>query len=135
MAGTVSIGCKIPNGIVMRLHQYVEQDVPLLGGGFQKQKIALPTGKEITLKGWARKMNEAPALLIDGYCAINSEVDADFWAQWLEQNKNAQYIKNGMIFAVSNDKSAIAKAREEVERRSGMEPLDPDKLPSGMKVA
>ena len=59
-------------------------------------------------------------------CALTFGVDADFFEQWLEQNKNSDYVKNKMIFAQEKIEDAKAEAAENKSRDSGFGPLRPD---------
>lgn len=52
-----------------------------------------------------------------GY-ALTKNVDADFFALWLEQNKDAPYVQNKLIFAMPNATDADACARETKSARS-----------------
>ena len=60
---------------------------------------------------------------IRGGYALTPGIPSDFWEIWLEQNKNADYVTSGMIFAFPDMESAKAKANEQKDLRSGLEPL------------
>ena len=54
----------------------------------------------------------------------------DLWEKWLSQNKDSMIVKNGLIFAHSDQASVEAEGREKEACKSGLERLDPNKLPS-----
>jgi hypothetical protein len=51
-------------------------------------------------------------------------VPADFWAKWLEQNREGALVRNGMVFAHGSDTAGMA--REYRDMKSGLEPLHRD---------
>ncbi len=106
MAGTVTVGCKLPNGLHLEL------------GG---QRFA-------TLRG-------TNAAEIVGGHGITRDVDADLFAGWMEQNKDLPMVKNGFIFGSAKTSDVIAEAKEHVDEKTGLEELDPNALPKGLEAA
>ncbi|HUJ38594.1 MAG TPA: hypothetical protein VLW88_13060 [Hyphomicrobium sp.] len=53
-------------------------------------------------------------------------VDEELWLKYAEQNKDADLIRNGIVFAFPSEKKDHPKgrAKEEAERKSGLEPLE-----------
>jgi len=87
MAGKVTIGCRMPNGLQL--------DVP-----------GLPS---VTLAGKNHQWSEDfPFLDSAGY----TEVDADFWAKWAEEHKTYPPLRDGLIFQAKNLTDAKAMAAE-----------------------
>lgn len=133
MAGTVSIACKVPNGLLLRLFDMVEVDVPVMGGGTKTVKEGRPRaradGQEINIKinGPATPFGVAPKCLIVGGYAITPNVDADIWAEWLSQNKSSDMVKAHMIYAHEKPEYANKMAVERKELQSGMHPLNPER--------
>ncbi len=105
MAGTVTVGCKLPNG----LH---------LDHG----------GKRVTLKG----INSSSVLNGHG---ITHGVDKDFFEAWMKAHKDDAPVKSGLIFAHASESSVRDEAKEKEKSKSGFERLDPDKPAPGIKKA
>lgn len=139
MAGeTVTVACKLPNGLVLRLFRPKEMSVPILGGGFRSETQFVDTGESLTLNGWAHRQNMAPQVQIigqNGGYALTHEVPKAFWDKWLEQNKDSDFVKNGIIFA--HEKAGFvesqAKDKDHANLRSGFERLDPSQMPKGIE--
>jgi hypothetical protein len=100
---TVTVACKIPHGLQLQLVR-------------------------VMIYGPGRPVNPPPGFpdphpMAGGY-ALTHDVDSKFWEQWLEQNKLSPIVKNGLIFAMSSSNDVKAKAREQADFRSGLEPLN-----------
>lgn len=81
---TVTVLCDVPNGLELRLQRRVEG--PLGVATF------VPTDDPpVTLPG--------PKVAAHGFVAgaVESAVDEAFFRAWLEQNKDAPFVKNGMV--------------------------------------
>jgi hypothetical protein len=125
-SGTVTVCCNIPNGLVLRTFDMVDDYEPVLGGGQRKIQRAEQRDTIVTLNGpkFATGSTKQPQyLIVDGY-ALTPNIDAQFFALWLEQNKNAPYVKNGSVCALNNEASAKDWAEEHAANKSGLEPLD-----------
>lgn len=134
MAGpTVTVACKLPNGLRMRLFRMQKTHEPVLGGGSREVQVAHETGAEFTLNGWSHPQNKASRATIEGGYALTPNVPKDFWDAWFAQNKDTDFVKKGLIFAHEKESSTIAEAREKVAVRSGLERLDPNKMPKGVE--
>jgi len=104
MAELVTVGCKLPNGMVLEVDQ-----------------------KEVTVVGW----RGSETRIIGGYGL--TQVDKDLWDAWLAAHKEQPYVKKGLIFAQDNGNSARAQAKEQAKIKSGMEPLPQDKPAPGIE--
>lgn len=143
-ARTVVVACKIPTGLVLQLQHPMEriEDGPhgpktrtynVFGGKrYQVRGPGYPVG---TLpKGFAKYK---PAPMIEGGYAITRGIPKDFWEQWLEQNKQADYVvapdgaEHGMIFAYDDLDDVAAAAREQEALLSGLEPVSTDEDAEG----
>jgi hypothetical protein len=115
-ANTVTVGCKLPHGLVLTLNEKVttEEDRP----------IYRATGPAVTLAG--RNASQ----IIGGYGM--TEVDADWWDAWVKQNQNFQPYKSGLIFAEPRRDKAMDRAMEQRQIATGSEPIDPDKPGKGL---
>lgn len=124
----VVVGCKVPNGMILRLFRMVTQQMPVMGGGLQRFEQSEPIpGKRIRVNGPGVPFGVMPNYVIRHNCAFTSNVDREFWALWVKQNHDHDAVVNGMIFAEDDEASAIAKAKEIEGVLSGLQPMVPDK--------
>lgn len=128
---TVVVCCKSPNGIILDLFDWTEQRTAS-PGGFVTEKIARRrTDRRFIINGNRVPFGKNPEYSIigeNGY-ALTRDIPKDFWEEWLRQNKDNDLVRNKIIFALDTEGSAIAKAKEHAKVRTGLEPLDPNKLP------
>lgn len=118
---TVSVGCKLPSGIVLRVDEMVETPEPVFGGGTRMVKIAQQKGS-VKLHGTAVPFGQQRRCRMVGGYAMTDGVDADFIREWLEANKDGELVKNQII--IVHDKDTAGAARELRAVKSGLEPLD-----------
>jgi hypothetical protein len=130
---TVAVACKLPHGLVMRVFDMVETQEPVMGGGYRAIKVARERAKRVTLEGWSHPQNMAPNSQIVGGFALTPNVDKEFWDAWLAQNAELDAVRNGLIFAHEKTMSLEAEARDKTTLKSGLERLDPNKLPRGIE--
>ena len=125
---TVSIACKIPMGLVMKLYDWTKQFEPVMGGGSREVKVAVEryNAKQYTINGNSYAQNEAPAMQIANGFALTHGIPKDFADEWFEQNAESPMVKNGLIFAHSEYASVIAETKEKAKERSGLERLSQD---------
>jgi hypothetical protein len=124
---TVTVACKVPNGVVLQLCQKVEWDEETPSGSRKRVRYD-KTGETFVVRGPAvpyGNPNVAATPLVGGY-ALTPGVPEDFWKAWLEQNKTTDMVTSGMIFAHGKVADTRAEAREKKDLRSGLEPLVPD---------
>lgn len=91
---TVTIGCKLPNGIFM---QHGET--------------------RVRINGWNNNTIQG---LKHG---ITYDVPADLWNAWKEEHAESKLITNGLIFAEESSKKAKDKAKDLKDQNSGHEQL------------
>ena len=96
-ASTYIIGCKLPSGLV------ISHD-----------------GKRMKLAG----TNDS--LLINGF-GITRDVPAELWKGFAKTFADQPLIRNGVVFAVTDESSAKDAAQERKDQKTGMEQLDPKK--------
>ena len=125
---TVTIACKMPNGVHLDGEEPYETTEPVLGGGLRTTTMYRRTGKRVTLHGPAAPFGQAPKVRVVGGYALNENVDADFWNAWREKNKGSTLLTNRVIFALSTTEKVVDKATEQATVVSGLEPLDPNKI-------
>lgn len=141
---TVCVACKIPNGLVLQLQTPMKKSQPGIAGpqtevvnvfGGQRYIVRGPAFPVGTLPKNFQKYRPTPHL--EGGYAITRGIPKDFWEQWLEQNKLADYVlapegaEHGMIFAYDDIDSVAAAAREQEGLLSGLEPISTDEDAQG----
>jgi hypothetical protein len=131
---TVTVALKHPNGLLLRLHQPVEVNVPVLGGGTRTEKQYHPTGDVVRLNGNAHPQDKAPSSpQVEGFAL--TVVPKDFWDAWRAQNADHPMIKSGLLIAHEKEANTNAEARAKKDLKSGLERLDPEHLPRGLQKA
>ena len=93
MAGTVIVGCKLPNGLVAEVNS-----------------------KTVHFNG-------ANSAVIIGGHGITENVDAEFWQAWLTQNKDLVFVQKGLVFADAKAVNTKAESQEKAEEKTGLEPV------------
>jgi hypothetical protein len=131
---TVTIGCKMPTGLVLRVDEMVDATEQVFGGGARQIKVARQVGSPVILNGCAVNIADltsgrAVGQVVGGF-GITTGVPKDFWDKWLEQHKDDPLVVKGIVFDAKNDATAHSMARERTpSTRSGLEPMDPQNLP------
>lgn len=132
--GTVIVASKIPQRLDLQLCEprieerrhretrWTETVMAKIGPMVRIEGTAYPRGTQP--EGF-----RDPPQKIDGY-ALTPGVDAEWWEEWAEQNKDSPFIKNGLIFAVRSVNDVRSRARQEFSKlRSGLDPMRPDDDP------
>lgn len=91
---TVTIGCKLPNGIFMDAGE-----------------------TRLRINGWN---NNTIAGLDHG---ITRDVPETLWDAWRKDHAESKLITNGIIFAEVSEKRAIDKAKDQKDNKSGHEQM------------
>lgn len=124
---TVVVACKFQPGIILRTFEMIDK---WDDGGKRMIKEARPRPEMFTIKGTGipkKTSREHQAQIVGGY-AITQNVPANLWKTWAEDNKDSDLVKNQVIFAGDKLIDVEAKARNNAKIRSGLEPLNPDKI-------
>lgn len=100
---TVTIGCKLANGVLMSAE---------INGKLVEQRI----------NGWNQNIIQGTEH------GITHDVRQDLWDAWREQFKESKLVKGGFIFAHASEKSVKAEAKEKKGNKSGTEQLTPPKV-------
>lgn len=134
MSDTVTVACKLPAGLVLRLFDMVDDIDPTPGGGFKKVKRAqIRDGKPVVINGYNQRYNAsvdtAPKATMGAF-ALTHGVDKEFFEEWLKQNASLPAVKNGLIFAHGDQDFIQGHIREHEDVKTGLEPLNPQALPS-----
>lgn len=123
---TVTVACRIPNGIVMQITGLEERLVDRPDGSQVKVKVAIPASERFTLNGCAKYRGgskEVPHEIFQG-AGLTFGVPADLFDAWIKANKDADFVKKGLVFAHRRD--TRGQAVEHSLEASGMEPIDPN---------
>lgn len=102
---TVTIGCKLPNGLLLEVGN-----------------------KNVQING-------ANSSQVVGGHGITYNVDADLWAAWLKQNADRDVVKNGFVFAHGKAADVKAESKEKTDNKTGQEPIDPNAKTNGVETA
>lgn len=94
----VTIGCKLPHGLILQHPANPDRKVRL--NGLKDSKII-------------------------GATFITTEIDAEFWAIWKKSYSDFQPLKTGAVFEASNQAEADAIGKELEGEKTGLEPLSP----------
>jgi hypothetical protein len=131
MADTVTVACKLPHGLVLRLFGMQKTRHPVLGGGYieVEESYELEDKGRVLIGGIAAPFGHSPASPIANGFALTYNVDAEFFALWLSQNDKTEIVRNRLIFAVAKQTDIPTKTAEVESVKSGLEPLDPLNLP------
>ena len=113
MAGTVTVACKLPNGIVLDIRDEVGVTLKAVTLNGSRHRVR-PDGMPIF--AWE----------VHGGYGLTPNVDQEFWDEWSKSNATYGPFKQGLIFALPKLDSAISKAREQEELKTGLEPLNVD---------
>jgi hypothetical protein len=70
--------------------------------------------------------------IIGGYGL--TQVDKEFFDTWKAENSTLTLLRDDLIFDNATKKGAESQAREQEEVRSGLEPIDPEKLTGAIKA-
>lgn len=123
---TVVVVSKMPRGLYLQLTQFITQDQRVMGGGVEKRQVPMRTGPQVRIKPSVQPFGMIPNYPIVNGFSLTSGVDADFWRQYAEQNKNLELITSGLLRAFDNEADATAYCREYGALKHGLEPLAQD---------
>jgi hypothetical protein len=131
-SGSVSVACKIPQGLILQLQHPMKRRIPTGRGSDNDYDVV-----DVMVYGGPRYFVFGPSVpalvpknylmpkMIEGGYAITDGIPAEFWRTWLSQHEMAPYVTNRMVFAydAASTKSA---AREFEKQLSGLEQLNLD---------
>lgn len=130
MTGTVVVACKLPHGLVLQLQREISVSEPSPSDPGRKVARFERHGETHTLNGCARPVGvDGDFAETAGGYGLTFDIPADFWAAWLEQNAELPAVKNGFVFAHERAREVRAKAKAGEAGLSGLEPVNPKKLP------
>ena len=97
---TVTIVCKLPNGIIMQVEGH----------------------KDVRINGWNNNDRNKNAIVGADY-GMTENVPAALWEAWSKLHAESKLVKGGFIFAAKNEREAKAKATDNKGNKSGHEQL------------
>ena len=119
MAETVTVACKIPNGLFLDLKKGAERIRVRLNG--PAMPVLPEPGKPM------------PKKTVEHAVGLTFGVDKEFWEAWCKENPDFGPMKQGLLYAAPKGGDVVARAKGEVSNLTGMEPLNPDKPAPGIK--
>lgn len=127
---TVVIGCRMPNGLTLRIFEEFEDYEQTQSGVNRIVKRFEPTGEMVVIKGNALDIaklqnQELPDYQIMNGFALTANVPRAFWELWEKQNHDSPLLRSGLIFAQPTENRARDDAKGRGNKRSGLEPIDP----------
>lgn len=121
----VTVACKLPHGLILRVFEARTAPELVHGGGSRTVRTFWPTGESVRLNGNTTPYGVAPTWPIVGGYGLTQGVSKDLWDAWLEQNKGSAVVKGELVFAYEKAGMVEGRATEQIEIKSGLEPLDP----------
>ena len=123
MPGTVTVGCKIPSGLHLRLYTMVEKDI-FVNGTVYKTKEAVPDDRRYKINGCARYVGADSPHDIRHGVGLTHGVDKDFFEEWLKRNASMEVVRDKLIFAHEKPVEVEAQAKDRKSLKTGLEPLE-----------
>lgn len=132
-SSTVTVACNFPTGFELYLcreEKFWEESRD------SKREVVrhVKTGKPVFIYGTSYPVGPVPKgygpkpAMVGGY-ALTFNVNAEFFAEWMKQNRENPIVVNKCIMAAPDRASTVAMAKECKDVRSGYEPLVPDTDP------
>jgi len=112
---TITIACNLPHGIHLQRYQFKDKH-----DGIVAFRAAEALGDRVTLNG----ANHESAIMGFG---ITENVDAEWFAAWLEENQDIAFVKNGSIVAHAKAAHVEGAVKEKKgKQKTGFEKIDPN---------
>jgi hypothetical protein len=140
MPTAVVVACKLPAGLLLRLHEVRKEAELVMGGGTREVLIARAVGEPVRINGTAapfghqRRDSAGEFVSMSGGYALTFGVDKDFWDKWLAQNAELDAVRNKLLFAHEKPVEVQAIAKDRVSLKTGLEPLTPTLADGGGRV-
>jgi hypothetical protein len=125
---TVTVACKLPHGLQLRVFDKMPQLMPVPGGGHREIQSMAPREEVYVVNGNAFEQDKAPHCQIEHGFALTRGIPKDHWDLWLKQNEKAPYVVNKMIFAYENEQKITGSAKEHEGVQTGLERIDPENI-------
>lgn len=128
MGNLVSVGCKLPQGLILELGYSIVDGNVVQGDSYKRIVLAGANQHSVT-EGALR--TPSPKDLRPG---ITNNVDEEAFDAWVKAHANTNIVKNGLVFKAKNAGEATARANDLTQKKMGMEPVDPSKHPGVGKL-
>lgn len=113
---TVFVACKLPGGLY--LDTAAAEQTPGLA----------PDPTQRVLLAGTNSVTDRSGLILPGSGGYGvTEVDADFFADWMARHKDYAPVKAGLIFETAREGDTKREARGRAKVPNGTEGVDPDK--------
>lgn len=122
-AATLTVACKVPNGMILQLCKEMDHQEAILGGGMRTVKQWHPFGDKVKINGPAHPFGVMPNYRIVGGYALTEGVNEEFFNVWMKQHEHDASVVNHMIFAHSKTDYAVDWAKDHKSTLSGLQPL------------
>jgi hypothetical protein len=131
--GTVTVACKLPNGLILRLFKMhdIREQTPT---GVRISQQARQEGQSYTVRGPRIPFGQLPNFMIIGDYALTPNIPRDFWEEWSRQNEELDCVKNKLIYAHEKQDHVADWAKDHAGTISGLEPIDPEKPPREFRL-
>lgn len=137
-ARTVVVASKLPMTIELQL---CRPETKAVSGRFgtEKETVHVKHGKAWWIRGTSRPNGTLPKGyrlpdVVDGGAALTPNVDADFFEQWLEQNRDTEIVRNRMIFAHASRDHVEGMAADHAAELSGLDAINPEQDAKGQML-
>ena len=124
----VTIACKVPMGMVLHVCKKVMMPRKMQDGSIRDIPEYHRFGKEYRVYGPSHPQNAGPHCTIIGDYALTPNIPKEFYDLWYSQHRNDAMVLGRAIFANSSNK-INGESKEYAKVKSGLERLDPTKLP------
>lgn len=122
-AKRITVACKYPHGLILRIFKFEKIDVPS-PGGLRQETQPVQIGEQVKINGPVAPTGKDSIHETAGGFALTHGVDAEFFAEWMRQNANSDLVKNGIIWSASDRNSARDRAEDHKATRTNIEPLN-----------
>lgn len=131
-AKTVTVACKLPHGMRLRLFKMVDGVENVSGNNTRTVQRAIQVGEDVVVRGNAVAVGKEKPL-VGGY-ALTPNVSKEFFDEWMRQNQHHDAVKNGLIFAATTRDGVEGQAEDGAKLKSGLEPLDMSMVKRGERM-
>jgi hypothetical protein len=121
-AKTVTVCCKYPHGLLLRVFEMREVNVQTRNGT-EKEKQAFQVGETIKINGPIAPARQASIHEVAGGYAMTHNVPAEPMQEWMRQNADLDVVKNGLIFVAPSRGDGRDRAEEHADVKTNVEPL------------
>jgi len=119
---TVTVGCKLPNG--MHLDLYIPTGAKQRSA--DGSEVPIYRTERVTVRGGYSGSQPGVFSLPPGTAGLTMRVPKDFWDAWAKANAGMPVVRNGLVFAANDKNSARSMVAERKSELTGLEALNKD---------